>query len=702
MLQENEELREKIIELQRNRYHNTQNAALTQGKPLTRKEATAKMVQESLLMDRTAQILRMEQKDLKLHRDRMQELVNKYRRGMKYRDAIQQANEDIAKLADEHRDLSLEVRCNEKLLVMHEKVVESGEGPHRLQEELRAQRALTQRGLDHAIRDAEVAERQRNGVRQRVEALRDEVSARQGTASSNDLQALQQLRDENRNKALKLQQLKRRAKQAGAGKGSSTSAGGSGGSEHRGHPSDAERDYLQERIAFMQTELERIQSAQQEKQASEHESSQSVRPATADGTSEKKDKKAAQEADISAQGGGRAQSADGSTANEAGTRAGRLPSVHTTSTAGAGDAAVTADEEGSEFHRAGGGDSSVREQPSATQPNTSRPPWEEDDYDNGAQNVQGDNNAAGNAPPPATTTDVGHADLHHASPSDWLTDDTPVTGAGGTSQGAGDEYGTAASGRSDSAAAAADSPGGSSHNVPSQQQPSQRQTPAQQSTHSAPSWLDDDDENTNAHAGDGDGEKGEGAAENGGGGVHGSSVGASSSFAAAAPNGPGGQQSQGETGIGAAYTKNTSLWDSEPQGTGHAGPTSTSSAHGGSSGDPYREVGDESQPAIAAQNDSPRELSSRHSKEAGEKEEEEGEVAAGGHAEQEEELYEEDGGFVEEELLDEVEDAVEDEDVYPNEENHDNEKEDGDAAPAATAGGAAAGDDDDGPDWLKF
>ncbi|CAD2216233.1 hypothetical protein ADEAN_000369400 [Angomonas deanei] len=193
-------------------------------------------------------MLQKERKDLLAQKKQLEGQVAKYRKASKYRHHVEVAKKDIADLTDENRDLQLEVRCNEKLLVMNANVIESGEGHQRLAEELRAQNALTQRSLEHAVRDCTDAERQRDGVKQRVEALREkQADLKRSENGENDYNTLQRLREENRQKKNTISQLKQ---QLNVSQKQSYLGGQSA-------PSDAERSYLEERIAHMRLELER-------------------------------------------------------------------------------------------------------------------------------------------------------------------------------------------------------------------------------------------------------------------------------------------------------------------------------------------------------------------------------------------------------------------------------------------------------------
>ncbi|KAK7199796.1 hypothetical protein NESM_000026600 [Novymonas esmeraldas] len=288
MQEENARMRDELFQRSREQYHTslaqgsssksggTFNANRTVGGPAAssktaaasnpgrHREAAARLVQESLMVHRTLQVLRVEQRELVHRRDELRTLVSRYKRASKYKDLVEEAKEDIAVLTDDHRDAHLEVRCNEKLLVLNDAMTETGVGERRLLEEIRSQNALTQRRREHALRDADNAQRVRDAAAQRVEELKLEVAKRHPPAGGSGHTEGYQLRVMNQAKKdrihelrAQLQQLRHEQEDANAG---ARPHGVHASHRHRhlhNQRDDAEREYLKTRIAEMRREIER-------------------------------------------------------------------------------------------------------------------------------------------------------------------------------------------------------------------------------------------------------------------------------------------------------------------------------------------------------------------------------------------------------------------------------------------------------------
>lgn len=232
------------------------------------REATARLVQESLSLHRSLQVMRLEQRELLQRREELRTLVSRYKKALKYKELVETAKQDIIDLTDDHRDVHLEVRCNEKLLVLNDAMTETGTGQRRLQEEIRAQNALTQRRREHALRDADSAQRMRDAAAKRVEELRTELERRRENATAGADTDCLHLRVVNQAKKDRARELRAQLEQLQLEHhGTSSPAGrGKGGRQSqnslkpRAHPQsvrdDAEREYLQNRIAEMRREHE--------------------------------------------------------------------------------------------------------------------------------------------------------------------------------------------------------------------------------------------------------------------------------------------------------------------------------------------------------------------------------------------------------------------------------------------------------------
>ncbi|KAG5470597.1 hypothetical protein LSCM1_01842 [Leishmania martiniquensis] len=232
------------------------------------REAAARLVQESLMEHRTLQVLQLEQRDLVKRRDELKKLVRNYKRASKYKDYIEIAKQDIAILTEDYHDARLEVRCNEKLLVMNEAMSEAGLSDRRLMEEVRSQNALTQRRREHALRDADSAQRVRDAALQRVEELKLELEKRRQWAVGSDNAEGYQLRVVHQAKKERIEELRGQLQQLRqgcvklGGKADSCSKQGRVLARKYQHPhyhnqrDDAEREYLEERIAEMRREMQ--------------------------------------------------------------------------------------------------------------------------------------------------------------------------------------------------------------------------------------------------------------------------------------------------------------------------------------------------------------------------------------------------------------------------------------------------------------
>ncbi|KPA84758.1 hypothetical protein ABB37_01249 [Leptomonas pyrrhocoris] len=225
------------------------------GSSITHRDVAARLVQESLMAHRTLQMLRLEQRDLTQRRDELKQLISKYKRASKYRQLVAGMKEDIVYYREEYRDVQLEVRCNEKLLLLSEHMAESGIGDRRVQEEMRAQNALTQRRREHALRDADAAQRKRDAAAQRVEELKVELQRRREAARDGGIGQSPSLLLANREKKDRIRELRAELHELeSAGQG----VAASGRPRYRTQQSmrdDAEREYLQKRIAEMQRSL---------------------------------------------------------------------------------------------------------------------------------------------------------------------------------------------------------------------------------------------------------------------------------------------------------------------------------------------------------------------------------------------------------------------------------------------------------------
>ncbi|CAG9580323.1 conserved hypothetical protein [Leishmania major strain Friedlin] len=237
------------------------------------RESTARFVQVSLTAHRTLQVLRLEQRELLRRRDQLKELVSRYKKATKYKDYIEIAKQDIAVLTEDHRDAHLEVRCNEKLLLMNDAMFGSGLGDRRLLEEVRSQNALTQRRREHALRDADSAQRVRDAAAKRVEELKWELKKRHQWMAEENHADVNRLRLFNQAKKDRIHELRRQLRQLRQ-EGRET-RGGSGSCPRKSHgppqvcqrhqcytrPDDAEREYLERRIAEIHRRLEAIAGA---------------------------------------------------------------------------------------------------------------------------------------------------------------------------------------------------------------------------------------------------------------------------------------------------------------------------------------------------------------------------------------------------------------------------------------------------------
>ncbi|KAG5495502.1 hypothetical protein GH5_03164 [Leishmania sp. Ghana 2012 LV757] len=298
MQEENARLREEYFQRSREQYHasfsqtskagSTFNGNRTIGGPVSslksamtstvggafrrHREAAARLVQESLMEHRTLQVLQLEQRDLLQRRSELKKLVRDYKKASKYKDYIEIAKQDIAILTEDYHDARLEVRCNEKLLVMNEAMSETGLGDRRLLEEVRSESALTQRRREHALRDADNAQRVRDAAAQRLEELKWELEKRRkwalgaNNAEGYQLRVVNQAKKERiRELRGQLQQLRQACVELGGvadphSKQSRLLTRKYQHPHYRNQRDDAEREYLKERIAEMRRELETMES----------------------------------------------------------------------------------------------------------------------------------------------------------------------------------------------------------------------------------------------------------------------------------------------------------------------------------------------------------------------------------------------------------------------------------------------------------
>ncbi|KAG5470179.1 hypothetical protein LSCM4_02873 [Leishmania orientalis] len=297
MQEENARLREEYFQRSREQYHasfsqtskagSTFNGNRTIGGPVSslksamtstvggafrrHREAAARLVQESLMAHRTLQVLQLEQRDLLQRRSELKKLVRDYKKASKYKDYIEIAKQDIAILTEDYHDARLEVRCNEKLLVMNEAMSETGLGDRRLLEEVRSESALTQRRREHALRDADNAQRVRDAAAQRLEELKWELEKRRkwalgaNNAEGYQLRVVNQAKKERiRELRGQLQQLRQACVELGGvadphSKQSRLLTRKYQHPHYRNQRDDAEREYLKERIAEMRRELETME-----------------------------------------------------------------------------------------------------------------------------------------------------------------------------------------------------------------------------------------------------------------------------------------------------------------------------------------------------------------------------------------------------------------------------------------------------------
>ncbi|GET91533.1 hypothetical protein, conserved [Leishmania tarentolae] len=234
------------------------------------REAAARSVQASIMAHRTLQVLRLEQRELLKRRDELKELVSRYKKATRYKDYIETAKRDIAVLTEDHRDAHLEVRCNEKLLLMNDAMLESGLGDRRLVEDVRAQNALTQRRRKHALRDADNAQRVRDAAAQRVDELKSELQKRQQWMTGRNQGEVSQLRMINQVKKDRIDDLRRQLRElrqedretSDRSRSHSRRTHGPQQSSHSYHlhakADDAEREYLEKRISEIRRELDII------------------------------------------------------------------------------------------------------------------------------------------------------------------------------------------------------------------------------------------------------------------------------------------------------------------------------------------------------------------------------------------------------------------------------------------------------------
>ncbi|CCW70675.1 unnamed protein product [Phytomonas sp. Hart1] len=206
-------------------------------------------------MDHVTQILRLERKDLRAQRDALREEIKVYKSALRYRTLIEEAKHDILHLTDEHRDLSLGIRCNERLLLMNERVIETGEGFHRLEEELRVRNTLLRRTHAQALRDAKEAENRQQNLRRRIAGLEDEVETCRSAGPPMGYESLRRLREAGEVKRRKIQSLTYHL-QRGLSPAHGKARGRSGDSPPPN--SGLERGYLKDRIAQMRAELARL------------------------------------------------------------------------------------------------------------------------------------------------------------------------------------------------------------------------------------------------------------------------------------------------------------------------------------------------------------------------------------------------------------------------------------------------------------
>lgn len=248
--EENEELKDELFRLHRDRLHVEQRKKRSEcrGGP---KDAISQMVQEAIMEEYMAQLYRSERKSLLEQRRELKATIQKHKKGLRYKKLIAEVEEEINEAKETHRDLLLEVRYNEKLLVMNANMMDSGEGVARLNEDIRAQNALTQRELQHSIRDLEETEKQRDILKDQIEELRKEIERRRALLCDDDYaDEIRDLREE-----IKLQQQERkrlvRVREKEQRKAKEQ--------QPRAFKEEmAEKDYLDDRIFAMRAELDQI------------------------------------------------------------------------------------------------------------------------------------------------------------------------------------------------------------------------------------------------------------------------------------------------------------------------------------------------------------------------------------------------------------------------------------------------------------
>lgn len=278
MQRENENLRDQLFDMHRDRYRSnlmlTQKSSV-QSPPKSRKEAVARTVQESLNAHRTLQLLRLEHRDLLRRRADLNDLIARYKKASRYRLLVEEAKQDIADLSEEHRDVQLEVRCNEKLLVMSSEVMEHGEGTHRLQQEMRACNALAKRQREHALRDADGAQRKRDAAQKRVSELQETIDERRSACSGGMYADVEELQKQSKAKKKRIHDLKAQISEIQA-RQHELGAGAYQVPRSSHKTDDAERHYLESRIEQMKVDIERIDHEEQQRQEQEQQIQQQL------------------------------------------------------------------------------------------------------------------------------------------------------------------------------------------------------------------------------------------------------------------------------------------------------------------------------------------------------------------------------------------------------------------------------------------
>lgn len=283
MQHDNERMKNELFRIHRERlYEENQrkrreiNEAKEGGSTLSRREQFCQVVQAMIVDDNNFRLFRSEEKSLLQEKEEVLAAIRKYRQGLRYKSLLERSRALLEQATEEHHDLSLEVRCNEKLLLMNANVMETGEGALRLREEIRSQNALAHRELQHCVRDLVETEKQKTIVEEEVRQLHEEIERLQSEKKSekhidmkNERNELDKLKKEKvaLQKSLESLKAEKNVEKRGLGKlrdadpisllkkGHRTSAT----QRHRRSytkEKKAEKEYLESRIRAMRAELE--------------------------------------------------------------------------------------------------------------------------------------------------------------------------------------------------------------------------------------------------------------------------------------------------------------------------------------------------------------------------------------------------------------------------------------------------------------